>query len=675
MMKKNNEILTRLEMGQAESKTTFRNPLQYFDGNKPTNPDPFILEYRGNYYCYSTEYDGVQVSVSEDLVHWEHLGYAFQLAGRCSFWAPAVVYRNGVFFLYVSHRPYGSQDAHQQRMCVATSNDPCGPFIVEANIGSHFLIDADVVTGPDGVSYMFYASNEFSDLDVERPGTTVVYDRLVSMTQLEGNPKPALMPTLDDEIFAYNRFGDGRHWHTLEGSAYFERRGWAYMTYSGNAYVRENYFIGYAMAVKRPSLGEISWHKVPNEFTSNPLVCKSDAVEGTGHNSVIKGPNLVDWWMVYHGRAADDVLDESLEQRVMRADRIYFEGDQLRPIIPSLGPIDAPRVPTLSDSFDGGPSSIWVQAEGNAALIGKQWSLLSSRRSTIALVNPVGPYIARIYLKATVADRAARYGISPWWISDSNNLTLWFDAGTRTIEAHLTSGKLVTKMGSVRLSDFDFAVWQQLEIQRNLGAVTLKRGNEVLFSMPWPKGAQVASVAVLSQYTQVELSAFALTEHWDWYAGDAENTRGLGAVISSEQEITVVAQGICNTTSQTKELIFVDGVQTSEELSIDIGFFNAIGQGLLEFSDVYGRRVQVRVTADDFSLSMANEEVHRGRRNPVARLSTQPETATVILRNYNDKSIVEVSGERFVLTALAPKTRPRVRLIWASISGMSRTKI
>ena len=44
---------------------------------------------------------------------------------------------------------------------------------------------------------------------------------------------------MDEEIFARNRFGDGRDWHTVEGATYFAYRDRAFITYSANAYEHE----------------------------------------------------------------------------------------------------------------------------------------------------------------------------------------------------------------------------------------------------------------------------------------------------------------------------------------------------------------------------------------------------------------------------------------------------
>lgn len=48
---------------------TYCNPVPFSDGKRHTNPDPYILKWCGNYYCYATDEEGVKVSVSKDLVH------------------------------------------------------------------------------------------------------------------------------------------------------------------------------------------------------------------------------------------------------------------------------------------------------------------------------------------------------------------------------------------------------------------------------------------------------------------------------------------------------------------------------------------------------------------------------------------------------------------------------
>ena len=76
------------------------NPVPFSDGKRHTNPDPFVMRWCGTYYCYAPDSDGVKVSISEDLVHWEYKGYAIKEPDKRDYWAPSVFYWNGVFYMF-----------------------------------------------------------------------------------------------------------------------------------------------------------------------------------------------------------------------------------------------------------------------------------------------------------------------------------------------------------------------------------------------------------------------------------------------------------------------------------------------------------------------------------------------------------------------------------------------
>src|SRR5690606_39664656 len=67
--------------------------------NAEVNPDPYVLKYNGRYYAYTTSGDGVTMLCSTDMIHWTHCGYAYQREGHADYWAPAVFYDNGLFYL------------------------------------------------------------------------------------------------------------------------------------------------------------------------------------------------------------------------------------------------------------------------------------------------------------------------------------------------------------------------------------------------------------------------------------------------------------------------------------------------------------------------------------------------------------------------------------------------
>ena len=188
---------------------TYTNPVPYADGKSHTAPDPFVLKYRDLYYCYATDEHGILVSTSPDMVHWTSHGFCYTEAGRRNFWAPSVILINGVFHMYFSNMPAEETDTHTEIMRVAVSEDPLGPFEKKAELFNTFAIDSQVVYGDDGQLYLLYADNQVTGLSDDRPGTSVMIDRLASPYSRENKPRPLIVPTMDEEIFARNRFGDG----------------------------------------------------------------------------------------------------------------------------------------------------------------------------------------------------------------------------------------------------------------------------------------------------------------------------------------------------------------------------------------------------------------------------------------------------------------------------------
>ena len=345
------------------AKSVFTNPPSYRDGVTRTNPDPFLVNYFGTYYCYSTAEAGVNVSISTDMVTWEYKGFCFQEPGRSSYWAPCVIYRNGLFYMYVSDRPEGTEDPHLQRMRVATSNSPTGPFTFRKQLADFFAIDADVVTGDDGKMVMFYASNELTAESCDKTGTSVVVDTMADPFTLEGNPKPVILPSIDEEIFERDRFHDGQDWYTIEGSTYFRSGAYAFQTYSGNAYENPDYFIGLAAAEATPTIYDLEWAKVPSESQYAPLIRKNEYVEGTGHNSIVRGPNLIDLWINYHGRDCSEPRMRGAEQRKLYLDRLFEAEDKILCAGPTAFPERVPEKPTFSGNGCGSAFSDYTLAK------------------------------------------------------------------------------------------------------------------------------------------------------------------------------------------------------------------------------------------------------------------------------------------------------------------------
>ena len=281
--------------------------------------DPFILCDNGKYYLYATHRDGVQLYESGNKHDWEYKGLCYVREGHKEYWAPAVIELDGKYYMYVSTMPNESDDVHQQQIQVAVCDSPDGAYQYLNNLTAPFSIDAHVVKSGDDL-YMFYSVNDY---EAVRAGTLIVVDKMVSPTEMVGEPKIVVRATLDEEIFMKDRFKVGQHWHTLEGAFYFRKGNYHYVMYSGNCYENENYYLGYAVAYGDSSdLTMLEFKKYPDEETYYPLVRKNEVEEGTGHNSLLEEDGR--YYVFYHGR---DLLIErnKTDQRTARVCELSLE--------------------------------------------------------------------------------------------------------------------------------------------------------------------------------------------------------------------------------------------------------------------------------------------------------------------------------------------------------------
>ncbi len=499
----------------------YRNPLRYTDGVDRTDPDPFVLRYRGRYYCYSTGETQVNVSVSDDLVTWTRLGAALTVPGRSHFWAPCALYVDGVFYMYVSNRPEGSDDPHEEVLQLATSDRPEGPFTVTTRFFDTFSIDPHVVPDGDGGYVMFYSTNDVTGLDDEYVGTSIIADRLLDFDRLEGRPRPIVRPSLEEEIFEHDRFGDGRDWYTIEGATYLTRGDRAYLTYSGNAYEREDYFIGQAGASLGAAPHELAWRKHPHEHEYAPLVRRSADVEGTGHNSVVSAPNLVDDWIVYHGRNASDPLVPGVEQRTMRIDPLLHTTRCLITAAPSFAEQDAPARAEASDDFSGpdlDPS--WDVREGDARPVEGTLQTDAFELTRVLGSTVADAYVAEVWLRAERSDRGARAGviIASWGDDDLVEVTA--DAASSSLVARRWNRGVGSIITSTPLRRAHLDRWQPVRVRRTFGRVEVRMGDATALALEIPETP--GRFGLVSERTATAFSGFALTRHVDLWGGQLE---------------------------------------------------------------------------------------------------------------------------------------------------------
>jgi len=499
----------------------YRNPLEIIDAGGRrldiTLPDPYVMKYNGTYYAYATGHSGVPVLRSGDGVSWTYAGHCFSHPGLVGYWAPAVVYENGLFYLYVSAMPEHEEDVHEQRLMVASSPSPVGPFEYGATFFTTFSIDAHVVKDRNGAYYLFYSNNEYAGTDGSRPGTVILVDRLIDMQTLEGKPKLVVAPTLDEEIFEENRFGDGRDWHTIEGAFYLRRGNTHYVMYSGNAYVRPNYFLGYSSAAgsAETALTDLVWRKHPADDSFAPLLRRNEGVEGVGHNSVVRGPNNVQQWVYYHGRNAADVLDFSREQRTMRMDPLLWDGEELWVPGPSYTEREAPFRPAFADRFAGnGPMSPdWEVLSGDWRETGE--AVCQAERTNVcgAVAKPVfGSYVLEAGLAWHPDHRGGLYGLYLSYTDRLNHVVLLLDAGRRLLLAYAVRNGV--KQGEISAGlppTFRFDAYHHLRVEKsgNRYVILLDDVERLSGLFPFVSGR----VGFVTLYSSASFAGLEVTEH------------------------------------------------------------------------------------------------------------------------------------------------------------------
>lgn len=286
-------------------------------------PDPYIVKSKENYYIYCTGVDGIHCYKSNNLFDgWQHVGIVFSQQGQKEYWAPSVIERNGKFFMYYSSMPVGEDDTHTENIKLAVCDTPDGRFEFVKDILTPFSIDAHVVENSAGL-WMFYSQNRYVG---DKVGTYIVVDRMENEYTISGNPKPVVLPSIEEEIFQKNRFKEGQDWYTIEGAYYFKKDGWHYCIYSANCYFKSQYHLGYASCKSdSDELDKLVFVK-HSAYKYCPLLSADETEISTGHNSLIEVDGQL--YLVYHGR--DITSDLSKDDRTARVCKLFADNGVLR---------------------------------------------------------------------------------------------------------------------------------------------------------------------------------------------------------------------------------------------------------------------------------------------------------------------------------------------------------
>lgn len=301
--------------------------------------DPFVLKFNGEYYLYASG-DPITAYHSRDLVRWRPLGPVLRSQSgawnEADLWAPEVVYRDGKFLMYYTASRKSSDwrvGEMARRVGVAVSDSPAGPFVDSGRpVLGEWAIDGNLLRDPaDGREYLFYSSLE----EPNHPGAAV---------KMKPLPQGKTVPVTRGDRAWEDKDGDpnnGSLRYTNEGPTTWERQGRYYCFYSGGSWDLPTYAVAYATA-PRPTG---PWTKV-----DPPILRSTPAVDGPGHNALVRAPNNLDDIHFYHARL-QPYLDPW--NRVPFADRLWWNGDHPYAAPPGLGLQAQPDLPILWERFDG----------------------------------------------------------------------------------------------------------------------------------------------------------------------------------------------------------------------------------------------------------------------------------------------------------------------------------
>jgi len=309
--------------------------------------DPHALVHGDRYWIYATspralsdpDRPRLYAWSSPDLRRWTRSEPIFSFEGvdwidddgveRHGLWAPAVIERGGLWFLYYS---VGPQNPTPSRLGVAVGSGPTGPFRDSGRPlftgGNGFeAIDPMVFTDPrTGTSYLYAGGSAGATLRVwELAPDMVSFAREVPVDQPP-------------------RFTEGPFMH--------ERNGIYYLSYSFGNWDRATYSAHYATA-PGPT----------GPWTYRGAILTSDATrKGPGHHSIVRNPRTDEWFIVYHRwERTDDGPYQG--DRQIAVQRLEYNADgTLRPIAmtdepPPVSPIAGAGAPQSGISDRRSPLS------------------------------------------------------------------------------------------------------------------------------------------------------------------------------------------------------------------------------------------------------------------------------------------------------------------------------
>jgi len=307
--------------------------------------DPNACSFNGRMYLYcshdldyQTGYDMIDFTVvsTNDMVNWTDHGEVFRVPDDASWasraYAPAVIYRNGKYYLY-----YGNSGSN---IGVAVSTSPTGPFkdpiggaLITRdmpNCNVEWLFDPGVFIDDDGQAYLYFGG---------------------------GGPGNARVIKLNDDMISTNgsavtidapRFFEAAFMHKYNGKYYF-----SYSTDFSDGAARIDYMM---------SDSPMSGFVYKGTILDNP----PDNFGNNNHASIVEYNNQ--WYIAYHNRklASINGVDTTYHRSVC-VDRMYYNSDgTIKKVVPTeTGPDPIVIVPTNTSVSPNTPTATTVPTSTN----------------------------------------------------------------------------------------------------------------------------------------------------------------------------------------------------------------------------------------------------------------------------------------------------------------------
>ena len=477
--------------------------------------DPHVLKYNGEYYLYTTG-NPITAFHSTDLVNWTPLGAVLTVDpkkdqwNQADVWAPEVVYRNGKFYMYYSatrRSPDWRIEEMARRGGVAVSDTPRGPFVDSgAPVTPGWAIDGHILVEPDtGEEYFFYSYF----YEPRYPGAGIVVDRMTSRYRLAGQPTHVTRGSEPWEDKDGDHF-NGSVRYTNEGPTAVKHNGRYYMMYSGGSWDLPTYAMAYASS---PSLLLAGGLEGPGWTKSTPPFLRSTTlVEGPGHNCLIKGPNNVDDFTLYHARV---VPFQSPGDRLAFLDRLYWMPGRMHLNQPSLALLAAPAAPLAADRFDradGALGGAWKVEAGEWAVKAHAAAAGKDGRALLQAAA-LNHYVFEANLRQTSAGKS---GVAAWRKDNASHADVWLDAAARSIAVRLTvEGRMLVEKSVPVPADFRFDVYHQLMITKNAARLNVALDEVNRLSIEDAGLDAAGQVALLTLDGAAEFDGVALSAAYD----------------------------------------------------------------------------------------------------------------------------------------------------------------